>query len=226
MGDMSPKGWIDTMTTTTDFAVADNRAAIRKSGLPTGRIAILTADRVEDVEFFYPYYRFTEAGYDVDVLAPGGAEVTGYKGLALRTGVQPIDGARAADYDALFIPGGLAPSELRELPAAIDFVSDFAATGRLIGAVCHGPQVLISAGLVDGRRMTSWKDVAPEVRAAGAEYVDEPVVEDGQFITARKPGDMPLELARFLERLAAEKEQSTQKADENEKTETEGASHE
>ncbi|MFB2554866.1 type 1 glutamine amidotransferase domain-containing protein [Herbiconiux liangxiaofengii] len=200
------------MSTTTDFAVSDNRAAIRENARPLGRIAILTADRVEDVEFFYPYYRFTEAGYDVDVLAPDGIEVTGYKGLALRTGVQPIIGARAADYDALFIPGGLAPSELRELPEALAFVSDFAATGRLVGAVCHGPQVLISAGLANGRRMTSWKDVAPEVRAAGAEYVDEPVVEDGQFITARKPGDMPLELARFLERLAEEK--------------NEGASHE
>jgi protease I len=156
MGDMSPKGSI-AVTTTTDFAVADNRAAIRSTTRPSGRIAILTGDRVEDVEFFYPYYRFTEAGYDVDVLTP------------------------------------------------LAFVSDFAATGRLVGAVCHGPQVLISAGLADGRRMTSWRDVAPEVRAAGAEYVDEPVVEDGQFITARKPGDMPLELARFLERLAAEK---------------------
>ncbi len=193
------------MSTTTDIAVADNRAAIRKTGEPAGRIAILTADRVEDVEFFYPYYRFTEAGYDVDVLAPGGAEVNGYKGLALRTGVQQIVGTDATDYDALFIPGGLAPSQLRELPEALAFVSDFAATGRLVGAVCHGPQVLISAGLAEGRRMTSWKDVAPEVRAAGAEYVDEPVVEDGQFITARKPGDMPLELALFLERLAAQK---------------------
>jgi protease I len=202
---MPSKGSI-ALTTTTDIAISDNRAAIRAEGRPVGRIAILTADRVEDVEFFYPYYRFTEAGYDVDVLAPNGTEVNGYKGLSLHTGVQAIAGAQAADYDALFIPGGLAPSELRELPEALTFVSDFAATGRLIGAVCHGPQVLISAGLIEGRRMTSWKDVAPEVRAAGAQYVDEPVVEDGQFITARKPGDMPLELARFLERLAAEED--------------------
>ncbi|SMH44259.1 protease I [Rathayibacter oskolensis] len=191
------------MPTTTDTHVPDNRAAIRSTATPIGRIAILTADRVEDVEFFYPYYRFTEAGYDVDVLTPSGAEVTGYKGLALRTGLQSVSGADASDYDALFIPGGLAPSELRLLPAALEFVTAFAATGRPIGAVCHGPQILVSAGLVEGRRLTSWKDVAPEVRAAGAEYIDEPVVEDGPFITARKPGDMPLQLARFLERVTA-----------------------
>lgn len=189
------------MPTTTDTHVLDNRAAIRSAATPTGRIAVLTADRVEDVEFFYPYYRFTEAGFDVDVLTPTGTELTGYKGLALRTGLQPISDAHAADYDAVFIPGGLAPSELRLLPEALDFVTAFAATGRPIGAVCHGPQLLVSAGLVDGRRLTSWQDVAPEVRAAGAEYVDEPVVEDGPFITARKPGDMPLQLARFLERV-------------------------
>jgi protease I len=193
------------MTTTTDIGVLDNRAAIRSASRPRGRIAILTADLVEDVEFFYPYYRFTEAGYEVDVLTPGGTEVNGYKGLALHTGVQSIEGADADDYDALFIPGGLAPSELRDLPEALAFTSAFAETGRLIGAVCHGPQVLISAGLVEGRRMTSWRDVAPEVRAAGGLYVDEPVVEDGQFVTARKPGDMPLELARFMERLAGQK---------------------
>ncbi|WP_285106408.1 type 1 glutamine amidotransferase domain-containing protein [Promicromonospora sp. MEB111] len=194
------------MPTTTNIHVPDNRAAIRAEVEPKGRIAILTADRVEDIEFFYPYYRFTEEGYDVDVLTPAGDEVNGYKGLALKTGVTRIDDATASDYDALFIPGGLAPSEVREIPEALKFVNDFADTGRLIGAVCHGPQILISAGLATGRRMTSWRDVAPEVREAGAEYVDEPVVEDGQYITSRKPGDMPRELARFLERLADAKD--------------------
>lgn len=189
------------MPVTTNPQVADNRAAIRDERSPVGRIAILTADDVEDVEFFYPYYRFVEEGYDVDVLTPAGADVTGYKGLALRTGITPVADARAEDYDALFVPGGLAPAEVRGSGASIDFVQRFAGTGRLIGAVCHGPQVLVTAGLVEGRRMTAWRDVAPEITAAGGKYIDEPVVEDGQFITSRKPGDMPLELARILERL-------------------------
>jgi protease I len=190
------------MPTTTDPNVPDNRAAIRENNTAKGRIAIVTADLVEDVEFFYPYYRFVEEGYDVDVLTPTGAEVTGYKGLSLKTGTSSVANAVASDYEALFIPGGLAPAEVRTSEAAIAFVQDFAASGKLIGAVCHGPQVLVTAGLVDGRRMTAWREVADEVRAAGGDYVDEPVVEDGQFITARKPGDMPLEMARILDRLS------------------------
>lgn len=182
------------MPTTTAPHVTDNRAAIRADRPPVGRIAIVTADRVEDVEFFYPYYRFVEAGYDVDVLTPDGG--------TLRTGLQRVADATAEHYDAVFIPGGLAPAEVRTVPEALAFVRDFAATGRLIGSVCHGPQVLASAGLVDGRSLTSWHEVADEVRAAGGTWIDEPVVEDGQFVTARKPGDMPQQLARILERLA------------------------
>jgi protease I len=187
--------------TTIDRSTTDNRAAIREDSPARGRIAIVTADRVEDVEFFYPYYRFVEEGYDVDVLTPSGATLTGYKGLALKTGITPVAEAAATDYDALFIPGGLAPGEVRKDADAIAFIRDFAASGRVIGAVCHGPQVLVTAGLVAGRRMASWHEVADEVRDAGGEYIDEPVVEDGQFITARKPGDMPLEMARILSRL-------------------------
>lgn len=189
------------MPVTTNPHVPDNRAAIGAETPPKGRVAILTADKVEDIEFFYPYYRFVEEGYDVDVLTPTGADVTGYKGLALKTGITAVADAHAGDYDLLFIPGGLAPAEIRESEASIDFVQRFAQTGRLIGAVCHGPQVLVAAGLVKDRRMTAWREVAPEISAAGGEYIDEPVVEDAQYVTSRKPGDMPLELARILERL-------------------------
>ncbi|MEU1550660.1 type 1 glutamine amidotransferase domain-containing protein [Nocardia sp. NPDC005745] len=192
------------MPITRDPHVADNRAAIGSETTSRGRVAILTADQVEDVEFFYPYYRFVEEGYEVDVLTPSGEKITGYKGLALSTGVTPVKDADAQDYDALFIPGGLAPAEVRQDADAIAFVNEFADTGRLIGAVCHGPQVLVTAGLVSGRCMTSWREVADEVRAAGGVYQDEPVVEDGQFITSRKPGDMPLEMRRIFERLNLE----------------------
>lgn len=185
--------------------VEDNRAAIRPEGETKGRIAILTADQVEDTEFFYPYYRFVEEGYEVDVLTPDGNGVTGYKGLPLKTGTRPIEGAVPTEYDALFIPGGLAPGSLRTDETALAFVRDFADTGRPVGALCHGPQVLISAGLAEGRRLTSWKDVEPEITAAGAIYVDDPLVEDGQFVTARKPGDMPIQLRRFFEKMAESK---------------------
>ena len=181
----------------------DNRIALRPDVPTRGRVAVLTADRVEDVEFFYPYYRFVEEGYDVDVLTPSGGPLEGYKGLGLTT-TQRLSDADPLAYDLLFVPGGLAPGELRQDPDAISFVQAFAASGRLIGAVCHGPQVLIDAGLVAGRTMTSWYGVAPEVVAAGGTWVDEALVEDGQFVTARKPGDLPVELARLLQRLRAQ----------------------
>jgi protease I len=189
------------MPITHDPQVEDNRAAIGRGETPRGKVAILTADKVEDVEFFYPYYRFVEEGYDVDVLTLTGEKVTGYKGLALSTGVSPVKGAKPADYDMLFIPGGLAPGEVRKNEDAISFVQQFADSGKMIGAVCHGPQVLVTAGLVKGRQMTSWREVAQEITDAGGEYKDAPVVEDGQFVTARKPGDMPLEMNRIFERL-------------------------
>ena len=180
----------------------DNRVALRPDRPSRGRVAVLTADRVEDVEFFYPYYRFVEEGYDVDVLTPAGGPLEGYKGLGLRTSDRLADADPLA-YDLLFIPGGLAPGELREDADAIRFVQAYAGTGRVIGAVCHGPQVLIDAGLVTGRRMTSWYGVAPEIVQAGGSWVDAPLVEDGQFVTARKPGDLPVEMARIFQRLAA-----------------------
>lgn len=196
-----------TSTTRTDTSTGpvndvDNRIALRPDKPSLGKIAILTTDQVEDIEFFYPYYRFVEEGYDVDVLTPTGGELTGYKGLRLKT-TQRLDQAHPEDYILLFIPGGLAPAALRKDENAVAFVQAFAQTGNLIGAVCHGPQLLITAGLVQGRTMTSWREVAPEVRAAGGTYLDEPVVEDAQFITARKPGDLSMELARILERLRA-----------------------
>ncbi|MEU3985554.1 type 1 glutamine amidotransferase domain-containing protein [Streptomyces sp. NPDC026672] len=181
----------------------DNRAALRPDVPRTGRVAVLTADKVEDVEFFYPYYRFVEEGYDVDVLTPDGGPLTAYRGMRLQA-TKPLAEGEPADYDLLFIPGGLAPTALRENPEALAFVREFAGSGKPIGAVCHGPQLLAAAGLVEGRSLTSWHEVAPEIVAAGGTYVDEPLVEDGPFLTSRKPGDLPVELHRMLELLGRE----------------------
>lgn len=187
---------------TMDEVTVDNREALRPDRDLGRRVALLTADKVEDVEFFYPYYRLVEEGYRVDVLTPSGGSVEAYRGMRLERTTAIAD-ADPADYDLLFIPGGLAPTELREIPAAVEFVKAVVGRGTLVGAVCHGPQMLVTAGLVAGRRLTSWRGVAPEIRRAGGTYVDEAVVEDGQFVTSRKPGDLPVEMARILERLAA-----------------------
>lgn len=179
---------------------ADNRVAVPTGAPSKGRVAVLTVDVVEDVEFFYPYYRFIEAGYEVDVITPSGGELTAYRGMKLLETVALAD-VNAADYLMLYVPGGHAPLELRALPAALDFVRAFAAADKPVGLVCHAPQVLVSAGLAQGRRMTSWYEVAEEIEVAGGTWVNEAVVHDGPFFTARKPGDLPAEMHAIIEHL-------------------------
>ncbi|WP_326834923.1 DJ-1/PfpI family protein [Amycolatopsis rhabdoformis] len=180
--------------------VADIRVAVPTNEPRKGRIAILTADKVEDLEFFYPYYRFVEAGYDVDVITPSGGALTGAAGLGIQQTLAVADVA-ASDYLLLYVPGGYAPVELNDSPAAVDFLRTFIASDRPIGLICHGPQVLVSAGLATGRRLAAWYGVRPEIEAAGGTWIDEPVVQDGNIFTARKPGDLPVEIHRILEHL-------------------------
>ena len=97
----------------------------------------------------------------------------------------------ADDFDAIVVPGGYAPDRMRLYEPMIDLVRKAAAAGKIVAAICHGPQLLISAGLVRGRRITSWRSVAVDLVNAGAEWVDEPVVRDGNLITSRKPADLP-----------------------------------
>ena len=177
-------------------AVAPIPESLRKNK----KIAILTADNTEDIEFFYPYYRFTEEGYPVDVITPEGGKFEGKHGLGLNR-TTPITDVRPEQYDLLYIPGGKAPAELRKIDEVLAFVKEFADSGKPIAALCHGPQVLISAGLVEGKRMASWPEVGKELEEAGATFVDAPMVEDGQFITGRMPGDLPQHLHRVLQRL-------------------------
>jgi protease I len=180
----------------------DNRKVVPIDGESRGRVAMLTHDEVEDVEFFYPYYRFAEAGFEVDVITPQGGVLTGYRGTSLQQ-TTPLAQAHAEDYVALYIPGGLAPSHLIGNPEAVAFVEAFGAQRKLIGSVCHGPRLIARTSLAVGRDITGFYQVEDEVVAAGARYVDEPVVEDRLLITARRPGDLPREMARIIERLTA-----------------------
>jgi protease I len=153
------------------------------------KVIIITADNVEDLEFYYPYYRFCEAGYDVDVVTPTGGNVKGKHGYEIKN-TKNIKAVKTSDYVMLEIPGGKAPEELRKDMDVIAFVREFAATGKPIAAICHGPQVLASAGIIKGIRMTGWPEIKDEIADAGAIYADEALVESGQFISARKPGDL------------------------------------
>lgn len=153
------------------------------------KVAILTTDDTEDLEFFYPCYRLNEAGYQVDVVTPEGESFTGKHKYEFKE-TKPLADAYPADYELVYIPGGDAPEKLRSNEEVLDFVREFATSGKPIAAICHGAQVLVSAGLIEGKRIAAWPEIKDEVEQAGATFVDEALVEDGQFITARMPGDL------------------------------------
>ncbi len=151
---------------------------------------ILTANGVEDCELFYPYYRFKEENIEVDVASPEGEKVLGEHGYSLETNLAFAD-AIAEDYDLLFLPGGRGPEKVRLQPEAVEITKQMFEADRIVTAICHGPQVLISANVVRGKRATCWPALRDDLKAAGAEYLDQEVVVDGNLITSRWPPDLP-----------------------------------
>lgn len=154
------------------------------------RIAFLLGNDFEDVEFETPHDTLVERDLTVDVIGADSGDVTGKRGTTVSID-RPIDDASADDYDALVIPGGFSPDHLRTDDRIVDFVKAFADQNKVIAAVCHAPSLLIEAGLVDGRTMTSWPSIRTDLRNAGADVVDREVVVDGAFITSRNPDDLP-----------------------------------
>ena len=159
------------------------------------RVAILSADGFEQVELTKPKAALEEAGAQVSVVSPKSGKIQGMN-HADKGDLIPVDlvlsNAQSEDFDALMIPGGLMnPDELRANPEALEFVRGFFTAGKPVAAICHGPWVLISAGLVKGRRLTSWPAIKDDVRNAGGEWVDEEVVVDSGLVTSRKPDDIP-----------------------------------
>jgi len=156
------------------------------------RIAILAEDDFEDSELIVPMWGMKNAGAKVLIIGSGSKEIyQGKRGsVAIRVDAT-ADKVRAEDLDAIIIPGGRAPARMRKYKSMVDLIKKADELGKIIAAVCHGPQLLIAAGIVKGRRLTSWPSVAAELKAAGAEWVDEAVVRNGNLITSRKPADLP-----------------------------------
>jgi protease I len=157
------------------------------------RIAILAEQDFEDVELMEPLKAMKEAGAQIFIVGSGSQ--TSYQGKRGKATIKvdiDADKVRADDFDAIIIPGGYAPDKMRLHQSMIDLVRKAHDLGRVIAAVCHGPQLLISAGIVSGRRLTSWPSVAIDLKNAGAIWVDEPLVKDGNIITSRRPSDLPL----------------------------------
>lgn len=164
------------------------------------RVLAISADQFEDSELTKPVEAMRDAGVEVDVASLQAGTITGKKGTEARANLA-VGEASEADYDMLFLPGGKAPAKLRQSETVLALARAFMAKGKPIAAICHGPQILISAGLVEGRRMTSYKSVGSELEEAGADYVDQELVTDGNLITSRQPDDLPVFIGKMLETL-------------------------
>ncbi|MFP4120955.1 type 1 glutamine amidotransferase domain-containing protein [Coleofasciculus sp.] len=166
------------------------------------RIAVLIEQKFEDMEFQVPVTALRTAGEDVVVL--GSCLKDEYKGKRGKVMVKP-DGttseSRAQDFDAVIIPGGKAPDKMRLNPNTVLFIKDAMAEDKLIAAVCHGPQLLIEADLLQGKQVTGFRAIRKDLENAGATYIDEPVVIDKNLITSRKPSDLPIFTAAILTHL-------------------------
>lgn len=148
------------------------------------KAVIVVGPAVEDTEFAYPFYRLPEDGFTVDVASNGGGDVLAKHGLPIKVNAD-IKKLNPADYDMLIVPGGLeSPDRLRQIPEMLKFIQDMNKAGKVISSVCHGPWVLISAGIVKGKKMTCYVGCKDDLINAGADYQNVSVVSDGNIITA------------------------------------------
>jgi protease I len=164
------------------------------SGILAGkRVALLVEDEFDDQEVTGPLDALRAFGATVTIVGPvRGTEYRGKKGHAVVTAELAAGAANAKDFDAVVIPGGHAPDKMRMRHAMVDLARDAMEAGKPVAAICHGPQVLISANVLRGRTLTCWPSIAIDVKNAGGLYVDKPVVEDANLITSRKPDDIPV----------------------------------
>ena len=156
------------------------------------RIAVLAEADFEDSELIEPMRALKDAGARVLIVGSGSQETyRGKRGTVTVKVDTTADKVKAEDFDAVIVPGGYAADKMRLHQPMIDLVRKAHDLGKVVAAICHGPQLLISAEIVRGRRITSWPSIAVDLRNAGADWVDAPVVQDRNLITSRKPADLP-----------------------------------
>lgn len=159
------------------------------------RVAILATDGFEQVELLKPREALDQAGAKTTVVSPKSGEIKGWNFTDWGEKVsvdQSLDQANADDFDALLLPGGVInPDKLRMEPKAVAFVKSFFDAGKPVAAICHGPWTIIEAGVARGRKIASWPSLKTDLRNAGAEWVDNEAVVDGNLVSARKPDDIP-----------------------------------
>jgi len=173
------------------------------SNLSNKKIAILAADGFEQAELEKPKQALDDAGAETQIVSPASGKIQGMnhadKGDKFPVDIV-LDDANPDDYDGLMIPGGLMnPDTLRTNKAALKFVKSFFEAGKPVAAICHAPWVLIDAGVIKGRTVTSWPAIQTDVKNAGGNWVDEEVVVDNGLVTSRKPDDIPAFNKKMIE---------------------------
>jgi archaeal arginyl aminopeptidase len=161
---------------------------------------MISADNFEDTELLVPYYRLKEEGIQVDVASMNPGKIKGKHGYEVSVD-RTLDEVNPGEYDILVLPGGKAPEAVRKEKKAVEIAHYFFEKNKPVSAICHGPQTLITAGLLKGRHATCYKSVAPEMKASGAIYEDSEVVIDGNLVTSRQPSDLPAFLRETMKKI-------------------------
>jgi len=166
------------------------------------KVAVIVTDLFEDVEYTEPVEAFKIAGHDViNVGLKNGETVKGKKqGTPVKID-KAVEEVTPSDFDALLIPGGYSPDKLRVNETAVAFVKGFMDKGKPVFSICHGPQLLITADALRGRKATGYKSIIQDIKNAGAEFLDQEVVVDGNLVSSRDPGDIPAFIEESLKKL-------------------------
>lgn len=166
------------------------------------KIAVIITDLFEDSEYTEPARAFTEAGHElVHIELKAGKTVRGKKEGAEVTIDKAVTDVSADEFDALLIPGGFSPDKLRAHDGPVAFAREFMVKNKPVFAICHGPQLLISADTLRGRKSTGWRSITQDIKNAGAEYLDTEVVVDDNYVSSRHPGDLPAFISESLKKL-------------------------
>lgn len=164
------------------------------------KVLIISADNFEDTELLVPLYRLQEDDVAVDLASLRRGTIKGKHGYEAEANIA-VDEIEPEQYDALILPGGRAPAALRDDPNVQKAVHHFFSDDKPVAAICHGPQILASAGVMEGRRATCYRSVAPELKESQAHYENKAVVVDGNLITSREPADLPYFMRELLSQL-------------------------
>jgi len=156
------------------------------------RVAVIITDLFEDSEYTEPVKAFQQSGHTIFRIGlKAGETVKGKKAGTHVTVDKAVNDVSVSDFDALLIPGGYSPDKLRVDEDAVNFVREFVQSGKPVFSICHAPQILITADVIRGRKMTGWKSIIQDIKNAGATFIDQELVVDGNLISSRQPADLP-----------------------------------